>query len=228
MLSILFFAALFAAAACNSINPRIVQGIVADKNEFPWQLSLQLDGSHICGAAVVSANAAITAAHCVDFSGYEVNRFAVVCGLHSLTDDGQRRVASKITKHPSYDANAFGYPNDIAVIKFDIPFDFDASCQPARLPRDNTKTYVKDARISGWGRLYGNGPLPTLLKKADIPVITNTQCGTAHSIIGIINPIRASHICVLDPTGVHGACNGDSGGPMTVLTKILATTRWSA
>lgn len=28
----------------------------------------------------------------------EVNRFAVVCGLHSLTDDGQRRVASKITK----------------------------------------------------------------------------------------------------------------------------------
>nr|KAG5711303.1 hypothetical protein BaRGS_006000 [Batillaria attramentaria] len=55
--------------AAASVNPRIVQGDVADKGEVPWQLSLQLDGSHICGAVAIAPDFVLTAAHCVDFAG---------------------------------------------------------------------------------------------------------------------------------------------------------------
>ena len=48
--------------------PRIVNGEVADKGELPWQLSLQLDGSHLCGAVALAPDIVLTAAHCVDFS----------------------------------------------------------------------------------------------------------------------------------------------------------------
>ena len=47
--------------------PRIVDGDVAEKGEVPWQLSMQLDGSHICGAVVLSPEFVLTAAHCLDF-----------------------------------------------------------------------------------------------------------------------------------------------------------------
>lgn len=45
---------------------KIVGGTTARIEDFPFQLSLQFQGHHICGASVVKSDTAITAAHCVD------------------------------------------------------------------------------------------------------------------------------------------------------------------
>ncbi|XP_033730592.1 chymotrypsin-1-like [Pecten maximus] len=45
--------------------PRIINGEDADIQNYPWQASLRIVTNHICGAAVVSQRAAITAAHCI-------------------------------------------------------------------------------------------------------------------------------------------------------------------
>jgi len=50
-------------------SSRIIGGRIAEKNEFPWQVSLQLMESgvktHICGGSIISDSWIITAAHCV-------------------------------------------------------------------------------------------------------------------------------------------------------------------
>jgi secreted trypsin-like serine protease len=51
---------------------RIVGGQDAKPNEFPWQISLQYGGSHVCGGSVLDSGLVITAAHCCEiFAGPE-------------------------------------------------------------------------------------------------------------------------------------------------------------
>lgn len=47
------------------LDGRIVGGSAVDITSYPWQLSLRRSNSHICGASIISANWALTAAHCV-------------------------------------------------------------------------------------------------------------------------------------------------------------------
>lgn len=47
------------------LDGRIVGGVQVTITQYPWQLSLQSGGRHICGASIISANWALTAAHCV-------------------------------------------------------------------------------------------------------------------------------------------------------------------
>lgn len=47
-------------------QPYIIGGTMASIFEFPYQLSLRQSQTHICGASIISAQFAVTAAHCLD------------------------------------------------------------------------------------------------------------------------------------------------------------------
>merc|ERR1711894_184418 len=65
--------------------------------------------------------------------------------------------------------------------------------------------------ITGWGRLFGNGPLPNILQEANVDIYSQTECRQSWG-----NRITNIHICLGDrATRQRGACNGDSGGPLS-------------
>ena len=58
---------------------RIVGGEEARPNSWPWQVSLQYYGGHICGASLLNENWVLSAAHCVDKSS-DPRRYSLALG----------------------------------------------------------------------------------------------------------------------------------------------------
>ena len=50
----------------HSPSHRITDGSVANRHSWPWLVSLQDGGGHICGGSVINEEWVLTAAHCCD------------------------------------------------------------------------------------------------------------------------------------------------------------------
>merc|ERR1711970_931206 len=59
---------------------RIVGGVEAEPNRWPWQVALFIDDAWFCRGALISENWVVTAAHCADGASY----FDVMAGAHDV------------------------------------------------------------------------------------------------------------------------------------------------
>jgi secreted trypsin-like serine protease len=193
----------------------IIGGTNANPAEFPWQLSQQRSNSHSCGASLLAPTRGLSAAHCVD--GAAVNILAIVAGLHvrSDTTNTQRSNLQRYVMHERYNNAEATYSNDIAILHFVTSISAAPNnVQFAVLPPNNNNNLGNvNCVISGWGRDSNANTLPDTLQKATIGVLTTADCRSRMSAVGGAI-IWDSHICVFDPSGNIGSCNGDSGGPL--------------
>ncbi|XP_046330294.1 fibrinolytic enzyme, isozyme C-like [Haliotis cracherodii] len=225
--------AISVAYAAAAPAERIVGGSEATPHTWPWQLSLRRQGSHICGAAILTANYAVTAAHCVD--GQVESDMSIVAGGHSLQNPSMFEQAIDVTyvMHPSYNGDALGFPNDIAILRLATPLEFNDGVQPANLVPDDSKDFAgeKDCFITGWGKLGGSeSGVPDLLQEVQTDVVTNSACRSALGLFPGLG-LSSSHVCVYDSANqASGACNGDSGGPLVCMSNgqytLIGVTSW--
>ncbi|XP_069479703.1 ovochymase-2 [Ambystoma mexicanum] len=193
---------------------RIVGGEEAEPFSWPWQVSLQLADSHICGGTIIKKHWVITAAHCFKERDQYNDMWVAIAGAHDISETGhhQERLVKKIILYPKYNKTSTDY--DIALLLLDKPFEFDDYVLPICLPEAGAMVlYSSLCVVTGWGALHEEGAISTKLQQVVTPVVHQEECVAQYQ--NNDNIITETMFCAGYPghTGID-SCTGDSGGPL--------------
>merc|ERR1712173_448966 len=188
--------------------PSIINGQdVSPPGKYPWQASLQVNGRHICGGALISSSWVLTAAHCVEGSN---SGLTVVMGMHDIYKSyGSPRTyrPSRVIRHSGY--SSWTLKNDIALIQLSQTVSMSSYVKTIQMD-SSTANFPPGSNcvITGWGYTIVNGRFqnPTILQEANTKIISVDECRQYFSSVG------SSHVCLRN--GFTGGCMGDSGGPL--------------
>ncbi|KAF4082314.1 hypothetical protein AMELA_G00150140 [Ameiurus melas] len=131
---------------------RIVGGqVVSILGRWPWQVSLQVMGNHLCGGSIITPSWIVTAAHCVH-SLSSPSQWKVYAGYLTLSqmEYAIGNSVTQIISHPGFDSN--NNNNDIALMKLLTPLQISSTIRPVCLP--NTGLDLSTSRTyyaTGWG-----------------------------------------------------------------------------
>jgi len=210
-----------AAGSCG-ISPlldkrgRIVFGEFAEPGSWPWQIEDEVrfnpEGNwrHNCGASLISAEWAVTAAHCYSLNSQNEHR--LILGQHNRGErTGDEQIIpytfDDLIVHENYDPSDL-WANDIALIRIPQPVDMSVP-EVGTICLPSTNNFVgKECWASGWG-LDENLRNPDVLKQTDMVVLPEDEC---RAVFG--DSIREIHVCAQDGDLAAATCTGDSGGPL--------------
>lgn len=185
--------------------PRIVGGMDANIADYPWMLAVTTpSGFQYCGASLIDATTALTAAHCKVLPGDNV-----IARRTRLSDAGGYRVSvAKAITHGDYNPRT-NY--------------WDASLLTLSQPLPGPYVELGDAEQSGsataigWGLLReGDQRATDTLQHVIVPIVDNVACDAAYG------DIESFQMCA----GQAGkdTCQGDSGGPLLCQGKQCGIT----
>ena len=135
-------------------NVRIVGGKDYTINQVPWQVSIQLSGSHFCGGTLINSKTVVTAAHCC--VNQIANQIQIRANSAISNKGGVTSKIAKIIAHPSYDKDTTD--NDICILKLSTAI----KTTYAELPQNRIKVPVE---LDGVLRsVYQNGFIKRMYK----------------------------------------------------------------
>ncbi|TKC35915.1 hypothetical protein EI555_020735, partial [Monodon monoceros] len=115
-----------------------------------------------------------------------------------------------------FTTSALDSSNDIALIKLAEPVELSDTIQLACLPEEGSLLpQGYPCYVTGWGRLWTNGPIADELQQGLQPVVDHATC-SQRDWWG--NNVKDTMVCA-GGDGVISACNGDSGGPLNCQAK---------
>ncbi|XP_065521288.1 transmembrane protease serine 11E-like [Lathamus discolor] len=190
---------------------RITGGQRAQEGEWPWQASIQYDGSHRCGASVISNTWLVTAAHCFKDGRINPRRWTASFGI-LLRPPTQKKLVRRIIVHERYNSLGLNHEYDVAVVELASAIELTSDVHSVCLPEashvfpDNSSCFV-----TGWGALENDGYSVNQLRQAEIKIISTATCNRREVYNGAITP---GMLCAGYLKGEVDACQGDSGGPL--------------
>ncbi|XP_067003041.2 trypsin-1-like isoform X2 [Anabrus simplex] len=202
------------------LDGRIVGGETVNISDYPYQLSLQYYGIHLCGASIISTTWALTAAHCVN--GYYVSSLSLRAGSSDVGSGGSLHQADQVIAHPNFNYSTMDY--DIALIRVSSAFSLSSNVRIIPLPSEGESVSTgTSAVVTGWGSTKENGPSVSVLQMVAVPVISNSQCNSDY--IGVITDRM---LCAGYTNGGKDACQRDSGGPLAANGKLIGVVSWGS
>nr|XP_014432687.1 transmembrane protease serine 2 isoform X1 [Pelodiscus sinensis] len=213
-----------------SPSGRIVGGSASALKEWPWQISLQVQGSHVCGGSIITPEWIVTAAHCVEGQLSSPYYWTVYAGILTQSETRYRSgyKVTKIISHPNY--NSDSKDNDIALMKLQTPLRFTDTVGPVCLPNPGMLFQSnQECWISGWGAVQQGGKSSDVLNAVMVPLIDHNTCNSATVYNGLVLPTM---ICAGYLKGGKDSCQGDSGGPLVTEKNsvwwLVGDTSWGS
>ncbi|XP_074066503.1 enteropeptidase [Macrotis lagotis] len=194
-------------------NHKIAGGNNAKEGAWPWMVSLYFNEHPLCGASLISNEWLVSAAHCVYGRNLITSQWKAVLGLHTtlnLTNSQTViQLIDQIIINPHY--NKRTKDNDIALMHLEFKVNYTDYIQPICLP-EAIQVFPQGMKcfIAGWGSLIYQGPTPSILQEAQIPLISNEKCQQQM----LEYNITENMICAGYDKGGIDSCKGDSGGPL--------------
>ncbi|XP_029435069.1 transmembrane protease serine 3 [Rhinatrema bivittatum] len=205
---------------------RIVGGNASSEGQWPWQVSLQFQGIHLCGGSLITSQWIVTAAHCVNELFFPALWRVQLGIVNQLDNQVSLNSVEKIIYHSKYTSSSM--VNDIALMKLTAPVTFNGVIQPICLPNYGEDfSEGKLCWITGWGATEEGGDSSQVMAYAGIPLISNKVCNAKSVYGGMISP---SMLCAGYLEGGVDTCQGDSGGPLAcedqTVWKLTGATSW--
>jgi trypsin len=180
----------------------VVGGTEVPEGRHRYMASLQIGGSHICGATVIARRWVLTAAHCVTRT--RPDELTVVVG--SVDHSRGRRIAvGKIRISPRYDDAAGSH--DVALLKLRSRARVPAAVLAK--PRQSALwAHGAPVTAAGWGSQVPVAgmvpPLDSRMREAPLQVVGDDRCSAQ----------TAPEVQVCAAALLRDSCHGDSGGPL--------------
>lgn len=200
--------------AVSAKAPPIVGGEptgIADSPHVAFLVDEQ--GNQFCGGTIARKNKVITAAHCM--TGESPSTVRVVSGREDKTSQaGTTTDVADIWVHPEFSDPSSGA--DIAVLTLAREVS-EPPLRPAG-PQDR-ELYEPGtpAQVYGWGATEEGGSQSDVLRRADVPVVSDEECAQAYG--GSLRPDQM--VCAGVPEGGVDSCQGDSGGPLVAGDRLI-------
>uniref|UniRef100_A0A0K8U836 Serine protease SP24D n=1 Tax=Bactrocera latifrons TaxID=174628 RepID=A0A0K8U836_BACLA len=195
---------------------RIVGGEYAVEGAFPYQASLRYDGSHLCGASIISRRYMLSAAHCVGDEDDEGNYFVYAAEHFSIRAGSSNRLLGGVVKKVIkivVNENYANFLHDLAVLTLETPLIYSNNIQPIPLASAEVPT-GDNVIISGWGYTATNAYASNKLKWNTVQTLSRLSCLTT---IGM----ASDAVLCLGHSVDNGACFGDSGGPAAYQGELV-------
>ncbi|XP_043942151.1 serine protease 27-like [Protopterus annectens] len=202
-------------------NSRIVGGINAQPGEWPWQVSFQKSGKHICGGSLISDSWVITAAHCLKDYNQNMDQYTVALGCYQFSHPNRNQLTMSLKQiiiNEDYTAPAKGY--DIALLQLSHTIAYTDYIRPICLPSSDVEfPNGLMCWVTGWGiNSYEEITGQDILQEGEIPIINQPQCDCLYHVDTLYSPnyqqVEMDYICAGYIRGTRDACQGDSGGPL--------------
>ncbi|XP_074854726.1 serine protease 27-like [Carettochelys insculpta] len=202
-------------------SSRIVGGQDAQSGAWPWQVSIQYNGDHICGGSLLTEEWVVSAAHCFQ-TPQNPSSYSVSLGEFQLdvpSANAFTTAVSQLEIHSSYNPNTFD--SDIALVRLQSPLHYTAYILPICLPNSNDDAANGSlCWVTGWGNVQSNEslPAPRTLQEVQVLLMDPQTCNDLYSqnIPGYSGsrPINSNMWCAGEAQGGKDSCQGDSGGPL--------------
>ncbi|XP_053881031.1 serine protease 27-like [Malaclemys terrapin pileata] len=203
------------------VSGRILNGQNAKDGAWPWQVSVQMFGSHICGGTLISERWVVSAAQCftppVISSVYRVQlgEKRIFNQTHNQTFSAVKRVIL----HPSYDSAT--HQADIALVELENPISLTATISPVCLLDASVRVPAgKSCWVTGWGNRLPqvSSSLSATLQEVEVLAVDSTVCNSRFrealkKPVGY-SPVKDDMLCAGYMEGYKGFAPGDGGGPL--------------